>query len=81
MLTGVVNIAVFAAFWPRVGDDLRPNAEFKPVCRDRELDVSCYGRQKRHDRGKNGKASGTVLTDSGTIWYVHGAVYDVAGQG
>ncbi len=33
MLTGMVNIAVFAAFWPRVEGVLLPNAEFKPVLR------------------------------------------------
>src|SRR5579859_4275478 len=49
MLTGMVNIAVFAAFWPRVGGILRSTAAFKPVCRDRQLDVSCYGWQKRQE--------------------------------
>jgi len=28
----MVNIAVFAAFWPRVKGVLLSNAEFKPVC-------------------------------------------------
>jgi len=40
---------------------------FKGVCAIWQLDVWCYGRQKRHDRGKNGKVRGTVSTDSGTI--------------
>ncbi len=52
MLTGGVNIAVFAAFWPRVGGILLSNAEFKRLCRPTELDVSCYGWQKRQRSGK-----------------------------
>src|SRR5579859_3957184 len=49
MLTGAVNIAVFAAF--RMCFDLRSvsNAAFKPVWTMRQLDVSCYGRQKRQE--------------------------------
>ena len=54
MLTGAVNIAVFAAFWPRVGRLLLSNAEFKPVCRICELDVSRYGWQKRQDPARSG---------------------------
>ena len=46
MLTGMVNIAVFAAFWPRVAGILRSDAEFKPICRLWQLDISHYGRQK-----------------------------------
>jgi len=36
--------------------------------------VWCYGRQKRQDRGKNGKVRGTISTDSGTIWRIQGAI-------
>jgi hypothetical protein len=74
MLTGLVHIAVFAAFWPRIGGVILSNAASKPICRDWRLDVSCYGRQKRQDRGKKGKVRGTVSTDSGTIWHVQRAV-------
>jgi|SRR5690242_2571440 len=74
MLTCAVNIAVFAAFWPRVGGDLLSTAGFKPCWPIRQLDVSCYGRQRRQDCGKNGKVRGTILTDSGTIWLVQGVV-------
>jgi len=73
-LTGMVNIAVFAVFHIVIGNAPRLNAAFKPVCRDGPLDVSCYGWQKRQDRGKNGKGRGTILTDSGTIWRIQGTV-------
>ncbi len=63
MLTGVVNIAVFAAFRCVITVVLLSNAAFKPVCGPHALDIWCYGRQKRHDRGKNGKVRGTVWTD------------------
>ena len=59
MLTGAVNIAVFAAFWPRVGRLLLSNAEFKPVCRICELDVSRYGWQKRQDPARSGNEVAT----------------------
>src|SRR5579859_3674942 len=42
----MVNIAVFATFWPRVGGILLANAAFKPVCAIRPLDMSRYGWQK-----------------------------------
>ena len=74
MLTGMVNIAVFAAFWPRVRGILLPNAAFKPVCASRPLDVSRYGRQKRQDRGKKvatdgkvGGKNGNVVSGSGQV--------------
>ena len=51
-LTGMVNIAVFATFSFCAGCHLRSDAAFKPCGADRQLDVSCYGRQKRQDRGK-----------------------------
>src|SRR6185312_17572578 len=46
MLTGMVNIAVFAAFRRVICRVLLPNAEFKLVCRPVELDMSRYGRQR-----------------------------------
>jgi hypothetical protein len=49
MLTGAVNIAVFAAFWPRAGSVLCSTAEFKRLCRLTELDIARYGRQKRQE--------------------------------
>ena len=39
MLTALVNIAVFAAFWPRVGRVLLSNADFKPSCAIWQLDI------------------------------------------
>jgi hypothetical protein len=63
----MVNIAVFAAFRFVIARVLGGGVEFKRVCRDRPLDIWCYGWQKRQDRGKNGKVRGTVSTDSGTI--------------
>src|SRR5690348_16786513 len=47
MLTAALNIAVFAAFYSLIGVGLHPNAEFKRVCRLWQLDIACYGRQKR----------------------------------
>ena len=55
MLTGMVNIAVFAAFRMCAGPPFALIAEFKPVCGDRQLDIPRYRRQKWQDRGKNGK--------------------------
>jgi hypothetical protein len=34
MLTGLVNIAVFAVFHTVIGTASRANAEFKPICRE-----------------------------------------------
>src|SRR5690242_3938036 len=48
-LTGMVNIAVFAALRWCVGHILRAIAEFKRLCRSRPLDVSCSGWQKRQE--------------------------------
>jgi hypothetical protein len=55
MLTAVVNIAVFAAFRKCCCRRSPAIPELKGICRDWQRDVSCYGRQKRQDRGKNGK--------------------------
>jgi hypothetical protein len=60
MLTGAVNIAVFAAFRPRVEGILLSDAAFKRVCESRERDVSRYGWQKRQDRGKKWQRCGKV---------------------
>jgi hypothetical protein len=49
MLTSPLNIAVFAAFWPRVVGYLLSDAEFKPGGGDRPLDIWGYGWQKRQD--------------------------------
>src|SRR5690348_16098002 len=46
MLTGEVNIAVFAVFRCCCCGGLGANAEFKPVRVDRQLDIWCYGWQK-----------------------------------
>src|SRR5690242_6243119 len=48
-MTGAVNIAVFAAFAFCIRGVLLSNAAFKPVCAAHELDMSCYGRQKRQE--------------------------------
>ena len=68
MLTGMVNIAVFAAFHTVIGDVPRVNAEFKPCGVVWQLDIARYGWQKRQDvarrmarSGKAGGKSGTVL--------------------
>jgi hypothetical protein len=67
MLTGGVNIAVFATFHCVISG-IRPSIPvFKPSCGSPQLDISRYGWQKRQDRGKNGKVIGTISTDSGTI--------------
>src|SRR5689334_6109159 len=58
MLTGMVNIAVFAAFHFVIGITLLSNSEFKPVCAPEGLDIWRYGRQKRHDLARNGKVGG-----------------------
>jgi len=44
MLTGMVNIAVFAAFRCVIGIVLPLGAEFKPICAIRQLAVWRYGR-------------------------------------
>ena len=55
MLTGMVNIAVFAAFHTCVGSPFVLIAEFKGVCGDQPLDVSRYGWQKRQETATSGK--------------------------
>src|SRR5690348_11688197 len=49
MLTEIVNIAVFAAFHNRFCRRSGSTPEFKPICRGRQLDVWCYGWQKRQE--------------------------------
>src|SRR5579859_3757771 len=79
-LTGMVNIAVFAAFWPCDRGGLLSNAAFKRVCRLRELDVSCYGRQKRQDPARKWQrmarwmAKTATFLVSGDIHATRGAV-------
>jgi len=60
-LTGLVNIAVFAAFRCGIGRHLRSNAEFKPRGANGQLDVSCYGRQKRQEVARNGNEMATTV--------------------
>jgi hypothetical protein len=52
MLTVAVNIAVFAAFQPRIGGILLSNPEFKPSGVDWRRDMWGSGWQKRQDWGK-----------------------------
>ena len=80
-LTGMVNIAVFAAFQPRVGGVLLANAGFKPVCRGWQRDVSRSGWQKRQDRGKEVARNGTVGGKNGTIWWGCGGTHAVSRVG
>jgi hypothetical protein len=58
------------------------NAAFKPVCRPWQLDVSCYGWQKRQDRGKKRQQSGNVGGKNGKVsprfGHVHGILLVVA---
>ena len=63
-LTGMVNIAVFAAFRCVITVVLRSNAEFKPICAPHELDVLRYGWQKRQDRGKKWQRCGNDVARS-----------------
>src|SRR6185437_8666066 len=51
MLTGMVNIAVFAAFRIRSGRRSIAITEFKPICAIWQLDISRYGWQKRQGCG------------------------------
>jgi hypothetical protein len=50
----MVNIAVFAAFHICTDAWMAARSEYKPVRGDRQLDVSCYGWQKRQDVARNG---------------------------
>jgi hypothetical protein len=63
MLTAGVNIAVFAAFHVVIGDTSRARAAFKPVCAIWQLDMWCYGWQKRQETAR----SGTVGGKNGTV--------------
>jgi len=58
MLTGVVNIAVFAVFQFCVWPALLSMSEFKGVYR---MCWSCEGGKSGNDRGKNGKVATTAL--------------------
>src|SRR5690242_20656074 len=57
-----------------ISTTLPSDAEFKPCRPTWQLDIWCYGRQKRHNRGKNGKVRGTIWSDSGTIWHAQETV-------
>jgi len=79
----MVNIAVFAAFAFCSDGVLLANAEFKPVCAIWQLDVWCYGLQKRQEVatmwqrcGKAGGKNGKGVSGSG---HVHVATFAVAG--
>ena len=52
MLTGMVNIAVFAAFRWCDDDVLLPNAAFKPVCAIWQRDIWRSGWQKRQETAR-----------------------------
>ncbi|HST88743.1 MAG TPA: hypothetical protein VLJ14_10220 [Ktedonobacterales bacterium] len=67
MLTAAVNIAVFAAFWQCAGHAIASNPEFKGICRVRELDVSCYGWQKRQETARGMATDGTVGGNNGNV--------------
>src|SRR5690348_8478651 len=75
MLTGMVNIAVFAAFAFCEKRVLLSNAAFKPVCRLRELDVSRYGWQKRQDRGKKRQRCGKGDGKNGKVRHSYGHLH------
>src|SRR5579859_4119290 len=55
MLTITVNIAVFAAFHFVIGNTSRAKSAFKGVCAIQQLDISCYGWQKRQEAARSGK--------------------------
>src|SRR5690348_233212 len=78
MLTGMVNIAVFAAFRFCVGGGLRSDAEFKRVCRDCQLDVWCYGWQKRQETATMWQGGWQKRQDSAGFWPVHAAALTAA---
>jgi len=63
----MVNIAVFAAFACCIQGILLSNADYKPIWPIHQLDVSCYGWQKRHDRGKKRQGCGKVGGQNGTV--------------
>src|SRR5690348_15529249 len=68
MLTGMVNIAVFAAFRCVIGSVLRSDAAFKRVCADRPLDVWRYGWQKRQETATMWQRMATWAAKNGTVW-------------
>src|SRR5690242_10061217 len=72
MLTGKVNIAVFAAFRPRVEDAIRSIVEFKRLCWPHERDIACFGWQKRHDLAA--KWQGLARSAAKTAPFGRGAV-------
>jgi hypothetical protein len=65
MLTGMVNVAVFAAFRFMIGIISHENFEFKRVRGSRQRDSWRYGWQKRQDRGKEVATDGKVGGKSG----------------
>jgi hypothetical protein len=58
MLTGAVNIAVFAVFHLRFDLQSVSTAAFKPCGAIWQRDISRYGWQKRQDRGKKRQRCG-----------------------
>src|SRR5579859_7296418 len=75
MLTGVVNIAVFAAFQRRVGGCEGSKAELKGMCGMRQLAASRYGRQKRQDVATD------VATKDCQVRWDGCRVYGMSGRG
>src|SRR5690349_15457333 len=49
------DIAIIAAYHAMIASVIPRTAEFKPVCRAQQLDVSSYGRQTRQGPARNGK--------------------------
>ena len=74
MLTGMVNIAVFAAFRFAIGIIPYTNAEFKRIRGSRQLDFARSERQKRHDLATSGKGDGTI----GKVWAEIGRFHGTA---
>jgi|SRR5690242_10153349 len=79
MLTGIVNIAVFATFAFCSGDDLLSNPEFKPVCWIEPLDIAHYGRQTWQRSGKKRQGYGKAGGKNGNVWVVAGRSYPCRG--
>jgi len=68
MLTGAVNIAVFATFHFAREAWIGTRREFMRACGERQLDIACYGWQKWQETARMWQRNGKVSGKNGKVW-------------
>ena len=66
------GIAIIAAYHVVIASVIAPDADFKPIRADRQLDISRYGWQKRQRSGKKRQEDVATVAGSGNPARFHG---------